>query len=1445
MSFLKRFVQKGGGGSGSGTSSPTDSPKPTASPSPSTSKVPTRRTSADAAHPPPLRSASSLSSTPTATTTPSSPVLTSASSSPSLHSRPALITVPASLTLTAKPAAIPAKLLPSLQSSALPSTALSPTSTQPHSPQHFGFPRPPSSSTSTPGTGPATGAGAGDALHIHSQQQGTGPPPPHAALPTSPSSSSSTSSSSQSSPSASNPLLLLPPDTHTAVSSTTHTHTTTVTTTSPSDPSASASSSSALHFPISFYPPGGLPSMDPTRFNDLLTEGAGWTLEDRLVYYVHLASRIQGGQTEGWILEQIRPLCRKGVDINAQSSIMIGVTAITAACYAGYLSVVRYLLSQGADVDLCTEEGLSCVMIAVYVDHMEILKEVLTRHPSLEFVDGKRQNVLHIAVQRGLQWMVERMLPCRTVAALNQQNEDGDTPLILAVKQGHLELVQLLVGAGTDCTLRDKAGLSAFDLTLQLPACESTELMRRVLSPIPQLTLPYLSLASYCTFWSTARVPTVQPNFYRCLTCDRSGLQGICDACHSHCHTGHTMVPADASLRYYCGCGSGELCGDHALCQSRPGQQYHTMQGEEIEWPMGKMSDHAVRAVLMGLVTALGLAGSVIPSTPRDPSSYHHRISRGSAGGGGGGGGGHSSSGSSSSSSSLYESISFLPQMQAVDGDGVYVEWGETWLIAFPLLTVKVMWRLHGSTARVSAHQYSIVAEYLAACNAELSQLTQQAANSDDPWDYGHLELAPASGEVSYIIPYHAARDLITELSPLLEYNHTLANTRFTHFMAPLVRLMTTGNEQALGLRRPEPTPANTAYAAAAPSSSSSSSLYSAAAVSAPPPHPTSHHQRSMSLRDQASAVPEGGVDSSSSSSSASSSSSTSSSSSLPPAYLCTSSSPLFSHPASSSSSSSSSFPFPPSSSSTSPPHTTTSADDDAHADVDLSPSHLSQLGFDVIDSANLDLPIDPSLIKTGGGAVVIRGHTLTDATPIAFKMLHHQDEMQYDVKLRREFLEEATLLKRCSHSRVVQFMGLCVRPYGLITELLDTSLYDVLYGTAAGGGEGVDGGGRRVLSDVEVATIALEVCRGVAYLHGRNPAIIHRDIKSHNILLNRHLSAVKLCDLGIAKTKDQLRVQVQRGEVDGLGSLAWMAPECLDLLHHFDYDLLDRVDVYSIGCVLYEMLCRRIPWSSADAPNYPPPAAEIMESVEAGKKPQLSLAELSARSSIPLIWQSLMDKCWSAQPANRPTVAELVQTFSKIVKACERGGEVGGAAGGALSHAGRTGAPATPTGEVAGGVGEVQQQQGGVVVAAALTVPPVSSFPVPVPLATTPVSKGSAGSASRPHSPLRTPIFHRDSPPAQPLVGLVTPPEMGGGPAVHSPSTTDQLNVREAVYYTNRGGGGGGGGGDVGEDVGRRESGGDDHGRLHFSPGTPSSTSVDAPSTPSTPLRTTKSVTP
>ena len=271
---------------------------------------------------------------------------------------------------------------------------------------------------------------------------------------------------------------------------------------------------------------------------------------------------------------------------------------------------------------------------------------------------------------------------------------------------------------------------------------------------------------------------------------------------------------------------------------------------------------------------------------------------------------------------------------------------------------------------------------------------------------------------------------------------------------------------------------------------------------------------------------------------------------------------------------------------------------------------------------------------------------------------------------------------------------------------------------------------------------------------------------------------------------------------MDGLGSLAWMSPECLDMLHSFDYGQLEKMDVYSVGCVLYEMLYRRIPWSTAEAPNYPPAAAEIITRVERGERPSVSAAELSGRSSMPAIWASLLDKCLAHSPQQRPSVTELVQTFSKIVKVCEKEQQQ-------VSRVSpQQQLPHTPLHSSMPAVSVVTPVP--LPSAAHSSTASTLSAP-PVPAVTTSLSPSSL--TINEHSPMRVPVFHSDSPPAMQLPATHTPPPLQHG-VLLGPGGAARVS------------GGSGDGGAEGETA-----------RIHFSPpGTPSTASMEAPGTPNTP---------
>lgn len=125
----------------------------------------------------------------------------------------------------------------------------------------------------------------------------------------------------------------------------------------------------------------------------------------------------------------------------------------------------------------------------------------------------------------------------------------------------------------------------------------------------------------------------------------------------------------------------------------------------------------------------------------------------------------------------------------------------------------------------------------------------------------------------------------------------------------------------------------------------------------------------------------------------------------------------------------------------------------------------------------------------------------------------------------------------------------------------------------------------------------ARQILRGLAYLHGHDPPVIHRDLKCDNIFVNGHLGQVKIGDLGLAAV---LRGAQQAHSVIGslfnhafdlnyrihmhdmmfvLGTPEFMAPE----LYEEDYNEL--VDIYSFGMCVLEMLTAEYPYSECSNP--------------------------------------------------------------------------------------------------------------------------------------------------------------------------------------------------------------------------------------------------------------------
>ncbi|KAL1199780.1 putative serine/threonine-protein kinase WNK5 [Cardamine amara subsp. amara] len=174
----------------------------------------------------------------------------------------------------------------------------------------------------------------------------------------------------------------------------------------------------------------------------------------------------------------------------------------------------------------------------------------------------------------------------------------------------------------------------------------------------------------------------------------------------------------------------------------------------------------------------------------------------------------------------------------------------------------------------------------------------------------------------------------------------------------------------------------------------------------------------------------------------------------------------------------------------------------------------------------------------------------------------------------------EVHLLKNLNHESIIRYCTSWIdvnrRTFNFITELFTSGTLREY---------------RRKYQKVDIRAIkswARQILNGLAYLHGHDPPVIHRDLKCDNIFVNGHLGQVKIGDLGLAAI---LRESQHAHSV--IGTPEFMAPE----LYEEDYNEL--VDIYSFGMCVLEMLTGEYPYSECTNP------AQIYKKVTSGKLPE------------------------------------------------------------------------------------------------------------------------------------------------------------------------------------------------------------------------------------------------
>ncbi|PWA40316.1 Protein kinase, ATP binding site-containing protein [Artemisia annua] len=199
--------------------------------------------------------------------------------------------------------------------------------------------------------------------------------------------------------------------------------------------------------------------------------------------------------------------------------------------------------------------------------------------------------------------------------------------------------------------------------------------------------------------------------------------------------------------------------------------------------------------------------------------------------------------------------------------------------------------------------------------------------------------------------------------------------------------------------------------------------------------------------------------------------------------------------------------------------------------------------------------------IGEGGFGVVYKGKSSKSwqNCTVAIKRLNPEGRQG-----NNEFQNELNMMIRFHHHNIINFIGYCDEDNEMIivNKLASNgSLAEYL--------EDVQMNKRRSLTWVERLRICIGAARGLDYLHwglGENNRVIHRDVKSGNILLDDNLEA-KICDFGLSKSGSTNKPQ-SKLYTKAAGTRFYMDP-----LYQESGMLQKESDVYSLGVVLFEML--------------------------------------------------------------------------------------------------------------------------------------------------------------------------------------------------------------------------------------------------------------------------------
>ncbi|XP_027362973.1 serine/threonine-protein kinase EDR1 isoform X2 [Abrus precatorius] len=271
---------------------------------------------------------------------------------------------------------------------------------------------------------------------------------------------------------------------------------------------------------------------------------------------------------------------------------------------------------------------------------------------------------------------------------------------------------------------------------------------------------------------------------------------------------------------------------------------------------------------------------------------------------------------------------------------------------------------------------------------------------------------------------------------------------------------------------------------------------------------------------------------------------------------------------------------------------------------------------LDDVDVGECEIPWEDLVIgeRIGLGSYGEVYHADWNGTEVAVKKFLDQD---FSGAALSEFKREVRIMRRLRHPNVVLFMGAVTRPPNLsiISEYLPRgSLYRILHRPNC------------QIDEKRRIKMALDVARGMNCLHTSTPTIVHRDLKSPNLLVDKNWN-VKVCDFGLSRLKHNTFLSSK----STAGTPEWMAPEVLR-----NEPSNEKCDVYSFGVILWELATLRLPWSGMNP-------MQVVGAVGFQSR------RLDIPTEVDPIVARIIRECWLQDPNLRPSFAQLTVALKPL----------------------------------------------------------------------------------------------------------------------------------------------------------------------------------------------------